>query len=248
MRPVYTGAAGLRRLTARRSVPILVAEVKMMKASFGPRPLLAAALLFVSVFPAAAQSAPAYVSVLDQWSTVPVPPAPQAQSVTVDPATTALLVLDLQNQLCNPEKRPRAWSTVPFVADLLHRARASGALVVYSLVPSGAPGDIVAPLAPQSGEPVVRSSADKFFRTDLESILAGRGIKTVIVTGTAANGAVANTATGASLRGMKVVVPVDGMSNEDLYAEQYVVYHLLNSPGTRANATVSRSDLISFGP
>ena len=196
-------------------------------------------LLVLSAFPVFSQSAPAYVSVLDQWSTVPVPPAPQPKAVTVDPATTALLVLDLQNQLCNPDTRPRAWSTVPFVADLLQRARAAGSLVVYSLVPTGNPGDIVAPLSPRPGDPIVRTSADKFFRTDLEAILADHGIKTVVVTGTAANGAVANTATGASLRGMKVVVPVDGLSNEDLYAEQYVVYHLLNSPGTRANATVS---------
>jgi len=46
----------------------------------------------------------------------------------------------------------------------------------------------------------------------LEKILNDKGIKTVVVAGTAAQGAVLNTASQATLRGLRVIVPVDGMS------------------------------------
>jgi len=92
---------------------------------------------------------------------------------------------------------------------------------------------------------VVRSSVDKFYNTDLEKILRDRGIKTVIIAGTAANGAVLHTATGAAMRGLKVIVPVDLMS-ADLYAEQYTAWHLVNAPGTRRQTTLTRSDLIEW--
>jgi nicotinamidase-related amidase len=89
---------------------------------------------------------------------------------------------------------------------------------------------------------------DKFFRTDLERILADWGVDTVIVVGTAAHGAVVHTATGASVRGLKVVAPVDGLSAEDLYTEQMAVQHLLTGPGTRRNITLTTTDGISFRP
>ena len=52
-------------------------------------------------------------------------------------------------------------------------------------------------------------------RTDLEKILNDKGIKTVVVAGTAAQGAVPNTASQAAFRGRRVIVPVDGMSAEN---------------------------------
>jgi len=91
----------------------------------------------------------------------------------------------------------------------------------------------------------VRSSVDKFYNTDLEKILRDRGIKTVVIAGTAANGALLHTATGTAMRGLKVIVPVDLMS-ADLYAEQYTAWHLVNAPGTRRQTTLTRSDLIEW--
>jgi len=49
----------------------------------------------------------------------------------------------------------------------------------------------------------------------LEKILNDKGIKTVVVAGTAAQGAVPNTASQAAFRGRQVIVPVDGMSAEN---------------------------------
>ncbi len=187
-------------------------------------------LFVVSTVTLSAQQAePA--TVIDLWNQIPIPPASKLDSVSVDPATTALLVLDMQNNLVNRSVRPRASASIPRIGDLLSRARAAGMLVVYSNTNNATPADITPALAPSPGDPVVRSGVDKFYHTDLEKILTEHGIRTVIVTGTAANGAVLYTATGAALRGLKVVVPVDGMSAEPVYVEQYVAYHLLEQPG-----------------
>lgn len=95
-------------------------------------------------------------------------------------------------------------------------------------------------------EPVVISGPDKFPRTDPERILEERGIATVIVTGTAAYGIVLNTASGAAFRGLKVILPVDGPSAENLFAEQYTVWHLLNAPRVSTPTTVTRMDMMTF--
>ncbi len=185
-------------------------------------------------------------SIVDEWDSVEVPSPPEVQAVSVDPATTALLVLDIQKGNCNAERRPRCVASVPRVAALLKKARESRVLVVHSTTGSGSQDDIRAEVAPLAGEPIVSSSVDKFYGTDLESILADRHIRTVILVGTSAHGAVLNTATGAALRGLSVVVPLDGMSSTEPYAEQYTAWHLANGPGTRRHVTITRTELIRF--
>ena len=101
-------------------------------------------------------------------------------------------------------------------------------------------------VSPLPGEPSVRSSVDKFYNTDLEKILKEKGVKTVIIVGTAAHGAVLHTATGAAMRGLQVIIPVDGMSAIEPYAEQYTAWHMLNAPGTRARTTLTTFDRMSF--
>jgi nicotinamidase-related amidase len=99
---------------------------------------------------------------------------------------------------------------------------------------------------PAAYEPVVTSGPDKFLGTDLEKIIKEKGIKTVIVTGTAAHGAVIYTASGAALRGIKVVVPVDGISADNTYAEQYTVWHLMNAPRVSNQVTLTKTTSINF--
>jgi len=118
--------------------------------------------------------------------------------------------------------------------------------IVYSLTSKGTPGSILPGVAPAGNEPIVQSSVDKFFNTKLETILHNRGIESVIICGTTAEGAVIHTATGAAMRGFNVIVPVDGMSAATLYAEQYTAWHLINAPGSRKRATVTKFDLIEF--
>jgi nicotinamidase-related amidase len=185
-------------------------------------------------------------TVVDEWTSVPTPTAPEVRQVTVDPRTTALLLLDFNKQTCNAERRPRCIASIPKVKKLLEAARAKGVAVIYSLSAGAVPADIAADMAPRPGDPVVSSGPDKFLGTDLEKLLKERNIQTVIVAGTAAHGAVLNTASGAALRGLKVVVLTDGISAETLYPEQYTLWHLLNAPRIGAQVTLTRTDMITY--
>jgi len=185
-------------------------------------------------------------TVVDEWTSVKIPPAPEIRPVSLDPKTTALLLLDFNKQTCSAERRPRCISSIPNVKKLLDRARSSGVSVMYSLSAGAATTDIAQELAPQSGEPAVTSGPDKFMGTDLEKLLKEKNIQTVIVSGTAAHGAVLYTASSAALRGIKVIVPVDGLSAETMYPEQYTVWHLSNAPRVSGQVTITRSDLIKF--
>lgn len=185
-------------------------------------------------------------NVIDEWGTVKVPPPPQLKKVELEGASTALLLLDFNKQVCNNERRPRCIASIPAVSKIVEKARSGGVAVVYSLTIGSVSGDVAQALAPKGPEPAVTSGPDKFLGTDLEKILKGRNIKTVIVTGTAAHGAVLYTASGAALRGFRVILPVDGISAEDLYPEQYTVWHLLNAPRVSSQVTVTRTDMITF--
>jgi len=211
-----------------------------------PSAALAAAL--VCAAPAPAQT------IIDAWSSVTVPPAPELKLVTVDPKTTALLVMDLTKQLCNNENRPRCVASIPKIAELLAAARAKGVTVIYTLVssPSITIADTLPGVAPKGDEPVVAAFVDKFMRGDqdtgLQKILQDKSITTVIAVGTAAHGAVLYTASTAALRGFNVIVPVDGISGigQNTYTEQYVAYNLVNAPVIAPKVTLTRIDMIKF--
>ncbi len=183
-----------------------------------------------------------------EWATVKPPPVPELKTATVEPKTTALLILDLMKTNCGA--RPRCLATVPNVKKLLDEARANDMMVFYTLVGANpTPENMVdQALAPRPGEWVAQGGPDKFLGSDLEKRLKDKGIKTVIVTGTSAQGAVVGTGSGSAQRGYKVVVPVDGMSAEDAYNEQYAAWHLYKGgpAGVLANITLTRSDLIKF--
>jgi len=185
-------------------------------------------------------------TIVDEWATVEVPHPPELKPVSIDPEVTALLILDIQNQNCNKERRPRCVASVPKIQSLLNDARTKGIVVIYSITSGANVTDIRDELLPIKGEPIVKSGVDKFFGTDLEKILKENGIKTVILVGTSAHGAVLHTTTGAALRGLQVIVPVDGMSSSDPYAEQYTAWHLVNGPGTRRQTTLTKISLIQF--
>jgi len=184
------------------------------------------------------------------WASVTLPPAPDLKPVAVDAKTTALLVLDMMKNNCGV--RPRCLATVAAVKRLLDKARGADMFVVYNLTGAGKVEDMVDQnLAPRAGEFMVKGAggADKFVNSNLDQGLKDKGITTVIVTGTSAQGAVATTANGAAQRGYKAVVPVDGMSAEDAFNELYAVYHLAKGGPVNLtnNVTVTRSDLITFG-
>ncbi len=183
-----------------------------------------AALLTLAAGPTSAQG------IIAEWGAVAPPPAPTLARVALDPATTALLVLDLAEQTCNQQSRPRCLAMLPRVAKLLARAREKKWTVIYTLGAASKPADILAPIAMLGTEPVVTAPPDKFVGTNLEALLKERGIKTVVTVGAASEGAVLHTAATSAFRGFDVVVPVDGMASATLYAEQYVAWDLVNAP------------------
>jgi nicotinamidase-related amidase len=203
----------------------------------------AAAVLSLGALPSQAND------ITTEWATVKPPPVPQLKAATVDPKATALLVLDLMKTNCGV--RPRCVATVPNVKRLLDGARANNMMVFYTLVgQTPTPENMVDQgLAPRPGEFVTRGGADKFIDSPLDQRLKEKGIKTVIVTGTSAQGAVVGTSNGAAQRGYKAVVPVDGMSAEDPYNEQYAAWHLFKGgpANLTENVTLTRSDMIKFG-
>lgn len=200
----------------------------------------------LSVAPAQAET------IIDDWKSVKVPAAPQLKPVTLDAKTTALLLLDFNGAQdpakgpCNKDTKPRCIASLPKVKAFLDEARKAGVYVVYTLGGAGEKEDIATAIAPEGGEPVVKSGPNKFIKTDLTQLLDAKGIKTVIVAGTASEGAVLNTGAHAAFTGMNVVVPVDGMSSTDPYAEQYVAWHFVNAPGVSQKATLTQFSQIKF--
>jgi nicotinamidase-related amidase len=223
---------------------------------FRIRGRLAVAALAVALsyaVPATAQT------IIDEWANIKAPAPPELKSVTLDPKSTALLVMDLIKQACNENARPRCIASIPKVANLIAAARASGVTIIYTIFPSPRPdipapviGDTLPQVAPKGDEPVITAFVDKFILgnkdTGLEKMLKDKGITTVIAVGTAANGAVLYTSSAASLRGFNVVVPVDGMSGtgQILYDEQAVAYTLTHAPILSPKITLTSVDMIKF--
>ncbi|HUI95960.1 MAG TPA: isochorismatase family protein [Xanthobacteraceae bacterium] len=205
--------------------------------------LLAAAAAGFIALPARANDITA------EWSSVKPPPVPELKPATIDPKTTALLALDFMKGNCGV--RPRCASTIPVANKLIEEAHAHDMLVIYTLVgetpkPEGMADGIT---KPRDGEWIARGGADKFINSDIEQRLKAKGITTVIVMGTSAQGAVVGTTNGAVQRGFKAVVPVDGMSAEDPYNEQYAAWHLYKGGPVYLpkNVILTRSDMIKFG-
>lgn len=195
-------------------------------------------------------AAPAQAAdVIAEWGTVKPPPVPELKPVKLDGKTTALLILDLQKPSCTMQRRVRCVDTIPKVKKLMDAARAAGASVFYTFAGAGHPEEIADPgLAPRDGEWMAQHGPDKFLGSDLEKRLKDKAIKTVIVTGSSAQGVVIGTGSGAAQRGYKVIVPVDGMSSDDTYMEQYAAWHMYKGgPAIVTDqVTLTRTDMISF--
>ena len=185
-------------------------------------------------------------TIVELWDEVKAPEPVELSAVKLDPATTAFLILDIEQLTCNQMRRPRCVASAPEIGAFLAQARSKGVFVAFSTTNKGTPESILAEVKPLGTEPVVHSGVDKFFETDLEKILREHGIETVIIAGTTAEGAVLHTATAAALRGFTVVVPVDGMSASALYAEQYTACHMLNAPGTKGKTRLTTFSMIGL--
>ena len=208
--------------------------------------LAVAALAVAYAAPTPAQT------IIDEWSSVKAPPAPELKRVTLDPKITAILVMDLVKQTCNNERRPRCVASIPKIEKLISAARAKGVMLISTTVPPVPIADTLPAVAPKDNEPVVVAFVDKFTLGDkdtgLEKMLKDKSITNIIAVGTAAHGAVLYTASAAASRGFNVIVPVDGMSGDGqiLYDEQAVAYILTHAPVVSSKVTLTAIDMIQF--
>jgi hypothetical protein len=168
-------------------------------------------------------------STASQTSSSTAPSLPSPASVTVDPRTTAVLVLDYvfcyRMAGCN--------ATFPAIQALLANARSAGAPVIYTRTP------VPKEIANSSADTVITNDIgpDKYFNTSLASILQSKGVKTLVIVGIAANGALLYTAQESCVRHFTVVIAADTLTGS-VYVQSYVPYQLLNGPGcSNANNT-----------
>jgi len=162
-----------------------------------------------------------------------IPEIPWTEAVELPAGRTAILVVDMQNDFVHEKgalRVPTAAATVEPIRSLLERARKAGALVIYTqdwhssddpefriwpahCVAGTWGAQIISELSPRPGEITVKKTTyDPFFRTELEGILAERGVENLVVVGTVANICVLHAAGSAALRGLRVVVPNDCIS------------------------------------
>ena len=199
--------------------------------------------------------------------TVEVPEYEVRGEIRVDPAKTALVVVDMQNDFVKEGGNlvvPDAVGTVPAIQGLLTLARDSGMKVVFTQdthaagdpewdiwpehVEEGSWGwQVVDELAPREDEFVVRKVRyDAFYGTHLDHFLRLWGIDTLIICGTVANICVHYTAASAALRWYHVIVPKDATSALDpfdLESSLRQTAFLFNGTITESNAiTADKED------
>jgi len=155
------------------------------------------------------------------------------EPLTLDAATTALVLIDLQRGIVARETKPHtAADVVANAARLADAFRAAGALVVLVRVsysadrrdmlrppvdtpnpPNTPPAGwdrIVPELGPRDGDVVVtKRNWGAFYGTDLELQLRRRGIRTIVLGGIATNFGVESTARDAFERGYAQVIVED---------------------------------------
>lgn len=134
---------------------------------------------------------------------------------------TALLVIDVQNGVVGEaHDRDRV---VANVATLVDRARDAGVDVVWvahqgeGLEPGSEEWAYAAPLARRDDEPLVHKQwADSFEETDLEPVLAERGVGRLVVAGAQTDECIRSTLHGAIVRGYDATLVADAHTTEDL--------------------------------
>jgi nicotinamidase-related amidase len=175
---------------------------------------------------------------------------------------TALLIVDVQNGVV--AGTPNRDKVVANIAALVDRARAASVPVVWvqdSL--DGMPHDderwrYVPELPHLDAEPLVHKDfGDSFENTELEKLLAERGVGHLVVAGAQTDACIRSTIHGAFARGYDVTLVGDAHTTEDLTShgapppEQVIVHTNLywkyqTAPG-RTAATVS-TDEVDFRP
>jgi len=163
--------------------------------------------------------------------------------IVLDPATTALVLIDLQRGIAAGTTKPHAATDViSRAARLIAACRARKATVVLVHVDPGPNGilfptpqadqprppmqvtpgwtDFVPEIVPEPGDVIVtKHQPNAFYGTDLELQLRRRGVRTILLGGISTNVGVEATARAAHERGFEQVFVEDAMAarEEDLH-------------------------------
>ena len=216
------------------------------------RTVLLTSGLALALFCGAAQTQP--IAQGDKpMMTLQMPATPDPARVTLDPKTTALIVLDFVEDICNRQPSCKG-QMLPAMTPFMERVRKAGLVVAYGTREQNmtkwlkevapAPGDIR----------IVNTAQDRFYNTDLDKALKAKGIKTLIMVGWKVSGSVTYTSVGAMARDYTVVIPVDTTSAGSSYETTIGFYNVLNSGNANlANeplkpkaVTLTRTDMITF--
>jgi len=155
------------------------------------------------------------------------PNRPEPKPVTLDPKTTAILVLDL-NARCHDPKQVCSKIVSP-IGEFLERVRPTSVPIIYTVSANakGKPvGEIADPLKRKKEEVVLYPDAwDKFATGELQSMLKEKGIKTLVIMGSSANIAVLYTASSAARNyRYNIVIPLDGTIAATPYEKEYTIH------------------------
>ncbi|HEV7194004.1 MAG TPA: cysteine hydrolase family protein [Jatrophihabitantaceae bacterium] len=177
-----------------------------------------------------------------------------------DRPRTALLVIDVQNDVMSGTHNRDA--VVANIATLLAHARAAAVPVVWvqhssDQMPEGSDGwQFVPEIARDGEEPVVHKRyADAFEDTDLEAVLAGHQIGSLLVAGAQTDECIRSTLHGAIVRGYDATLVSDAHTTEDLTEwgapppdkvidHTNLYWHSHTAPGRRAGTV--NTDSVAF--
>ena len=140
-----------------------------------------------------------------------------------DRPNTALLVVDVQNGVMKASVD--AGSVIANIVTLVEKARAAGTEVVWvqhtsDELPRGSETwEYVPELVRRDAEPLVHKTyGDSFEDTELEAVLAARGIGALVVAGAQTDACIRSTLHGAIARGYDATLVADAHTTEDLSA------------------------------
>ncbi|WP_290809814.1 cysteine hydrolase family protein [Halovivax sp.] len=171
----------------------------------------------------------------------------------LEPDSTAVVVVDMQNDFCHPDGAlyaPGSEGAIEPIAAFVDDARDAGVQVVFTrdvhppeqfegahfydefeqwgehVVEGSWGAEIVEELPVRAGDHVVeKHTYDAFQRTELEGWLNARGIRNLLFTGTLANVCVLHSAGSAGLRDFRPILVEDCIGHLEDAHKEYALEH-----------------------
>lgn len=169
--------------------------------------------------------------------------------VTLDPKTTAIIVVDMQRDFCHKDGSlfigEDVKKIIPEIKSLINKAKTHNAPVVFTQdwhTPDDPEFDnwekhcvlgtegvkIIEDLFNESKEyyAVRKRRYSAFFGTDLDLYLRERNIKTLVISGVVTNICVLHTAGDAASLGYGIIIPKDCVLALNNYDQKYGLHHI----------------------